>query len=359
MTADASSINYDNEEDFLNPSFLFANNNANDDEQHYNPQDYKLHSANYNTDSTKKENKPNEKKINRSISILWRKTHYIISSELSHNIHSQSIEVIKMKGNFWKVMGYTNNKKNYLYLEEALYLAEKKQLIIYEPIDSNTMASINNDNESNFIDSLTEKFKCLEFKCFYTYVINSISLPCYLVFIKLKSMEYIAFRYHKNIKAFENDLDIYEHLMRNPQLTLLQALISFKLFIPKDGFSKKQSEEMDSIAYVMIRRDRFSVSSKKQGKWFEQKTYFVYGYYKTGDRTLSAKILLKLLEEAKGVPLFIAVVLRSGNVVIEEFTNALVSIKWENIFPVSHDGVVTNHGVIRKEAKKIYEIICM
>ena len=35
------------------------------------------------------------------------------------------VEVTKMRGNFWKICGFSIQQKNYLYPEEALYLAEK------------------------------------------------------------------------------------------------------------------------------------------------------------------------------------------------------------------------------------------
>lgn len=71
-------------------------------------------------------------------------------------------EITKMKGNFWKQMGYSQNGKNYLYPEECLDLIEKRQLLLAVG------------------DSI------LSVKEAYELIISAIGLPCYLTYVKLK-----------------------------------------------------------------------------------------------------------------------------------------------------------------------------
>jgi hypothetical protein len=40
-------------------------------------------------------------------------------------------ELVSMRGNFWRVMGFSSNRRNYLQPEEALLLVEKAQLCVY------------------------------------------------------------------------------------------------------------------------------------------------------------------------------------------------------------------------------------
>ena len=79
-------------------------------------------------------------------------------------------EITKMRGNFWKQSGFSINRRNFLYPEESLRLAEKSQIVIkYEN-------------------------KIIPVSLFYQIVIRRISLPCYLAYIKLKvrCLEYFA-----------------------------------------------------------------------------------------------------------------------------------------------------------------------
>jgi hypothetical protein len=71
-------------------------------------------------------------------------------------------QMVKMKGNFWKSMGFSINGKEFLYPEEALLLLEKNQIII--SLDGHI----------------------IEKSMFYNIVLNFIPLPCYLTYAKLK-----------------------------------------------------------------------------------------------------------------------------------------------------------------------------
>ena len=72
------------------------------------------------------------------------------------------VEVTKLKGNFWKNVGFNSKGTNYLYPEEALFLCEKKQLSV----------------------ELDEKV--LEMRVFYDLVLGSMPYPCYLSYMRLK-----------------------------------------------------------------------------------------------------------------------------------------------------------------------------
>ena len=74
-----------------------------------------------------------------------------------------SIEVIKMKGNFWKTHGYSVKAQSFLYPEESLYLLEKGKIVIH-----------NEKSENVLLPS------------YYASVIDKIDLACYLAYIKLK-----------------------------------------------------------------------------------------------------------------------------------------------------------------------------
>ena len=72
-------------------------------------------------------------------------------------------EIVQMKGNFWRSYGYVLNKRNFLHPEESLLLLERGQVVIRE---SNSQRVV--------------------FCKFYEEIITMISLPCYLVYIKLQ-----------------------------------------------------------------------------------------------------------------------------------------------------------------------------
>jgi len=73
------------------------------------------------------------------------------------------VHVTAMKGNFWRISGFTSEQQDYLYPEEALYLCEKKQLIVH----------------------LNQDVVC-ETPDLYSLVMQDLSLPCYQAYIRLK-----------------------------------------------------------------------------------------------------------------------------------------------------------------------------
>ena len=78
------------------------------------------------------------------------------------------VEVTKMRGNFWRVHGFSENQKSLLYPEEALYLVERQTL---------------------YVENNGELFK---FKDLYEKVLSIIPLACYLTYLKLK-VQYLYF----------------------------------------------------------------------------------------------------------------------------------------------------------------------
>ena len=78
-------------------------------------------------------------------------------------------EITVMRGNFWKCCGFSMNAKCYLFPEEALYLVEKNLIAIYD-----------------------ENKVYIEFNKFYEAILKIISIPCYLTYCKLKSLDYIV-----------------------------------------------------------------------------------------------------------------------------------------------------------------------
>jgi hypothetical protein len=88
------------------------------------------------------------------------------------------VEMIVMKGNFWRVMGFTSQSKNYLYPEEALYLYEKNMLIIVKEKEEKGIEGEGEESEESEI--IYQK------DVIYEMVIKIISLQCYLCYSKLK-----------------------------------------------------------------------------------------------------------------------------------------------------------------------------
>ena len=214
-----------------------------------------------------------------------------------------TVELITMRGNFWRIMGYNANRKNYLQPEEALLLVEKAQLCVSAPGGEQLAAANANANAIKLH---------IPSSVFYEEVLKQVPLPCYLTYVKLKSLEYVTMRHnqYQAPRAFVGDADIYRAMAAQPGDRLLDTLISFDIYAHTANWSKKNMQEMPPTAYVMVQ---------------------------TGDWTPSARLMLRLLEEAKGVPVIFAAVLPSGNLVLEEFTDARHSLDWQNVYARSID----------------------
>jgi len=75
-------------------------------------------------------------------------------------------QVVKLRGNFWRKLGFSINGVNFLYPEETLLLYEKQQLALSKQSDS--------------IENYMNKEQV------YDCVLNAISLSAYLAYFKLK-----------------------------------------------------------------------------------------------------------------------------------------------------------------------------
>lgn len=191
-------------------------------------------------------------------------------------------EITAMRGNFWKCTGFSMNSKNFLYPEEVLYLVEKNLISIY-------------DENNNFID----------FDKFYEMIMNIITLPCYLSYSKLKSLEYVVMRHNKRpMKCFDNESDIVSRIKQNLNDSLLECLVSFDIYRNTKNFSKKNAVESPPYSHVVIVNNEY---------------------------LFSGNILVKLLEEADEVPIIVAAVMSNSNVILEEFTDAIKSLNWDNV----------------------------
>ena len=142
---------------------------------------------------------------------------------------------------------------------------------------------------------------------FYEEILHYVPQACYLTYVKLKSLEYITFRHSSKYppRAFAGDADIFAHIAANPTAGLLESLIAFNIYPQSGTWSKKLMAQIQPTSYVLVM---------------------------TGDWTLSARLKLRLLEEARGVPVIFAAVLPSGNLILEEFTDARFSLDWQNVY---------------------------
>jgi hypothetical protein len=91
-----------------------------------------------------------------------------VSNSLSMGVIIENcVEIIKIKGNYFKSMGYSLHGRNFLHYEEALLLVERRQLAMRR-------------------DTLD-----MTLKESYESITSFISLPCYLTYVKLKVILYI------------------------------------------------------------------------------------------------------------------------------------------------------------------------
>lgn len=98
-----------------------------------------------------------------------RSSYERLHSHMTHSIWRpvlERAEIIKLKGSFFKNMGFAENGAMYLYLEEVQHLAEKSQ--VYMEVD----------------DVILSKEEM------YNLVLKTIPHACYLAYLKLKVHSY-------------------------------------------------------------------------------------------------------------------------------------------------------------------------
>lgn len=149
------------------------------------------------------------------------------------NRYTKVAEVVQMRGNFWRVFGYSVDRKSFLFPEEALLLYERSSMTVEvieyvtDTVIKDTSSSLSpagagvgvgntlevefeNLQEKKAVSTVTKIRKTrYPFQKFYEEVIGIISMPVYLAYTKLKSLDYIVLRHGKNIKAFEGDAQVY------------------------------------------------------------------------------------------------------------------------------------------------------
>lgn len=136
------------------------------------------------------EKENNNKKIKTHIVPNTVEKNKPLSSQFPKNVslaaldgHEDTIHVVKLlslRGNYWKTMGHSGiGGVNLLHLEEALYLMEKRQLLIQH----NPTARLGTSPEHS---DTNEDAVFVTPRQFYELVVKCISLECYLTYVKLK-----------------------------------------------------------------------------------------------------------------------------------------------------------------------------
>ena len=82
----------------------------------------------------------------------------------------RACEVITLRGNFWRIMGFSAGKRMFLYPEEALILVERGQLRVRPSADS---------------------VKHIASSSFYKEVLCTVPQAVILAFNKLRNLDYI------------------------------------------------------------------------------------------------------------------------------------------------------------------------
>lgn len=95
------------------------------------------------------------------------------------NSNDSAFELARLKGGFWRTMGFSIGSRLFLHAEEALYLLERNQLIAVE--------------NGNIVD----------IPYFYDMVLQKrLILPCYMAYLKLKVISFIILIVQSPIAVF-------------------------------------------------------------------------------------------------------------------------------------------------------------
>ena len=205
------------------------------------------------------------------------------------SVCNRYIEMTQMKGNLFRYQGVTVKGKEMLFPEEALYSVEKASMYVHRGED------------------LLAKIKS---SIFFQDVMNLIPQECYLAYSRLRSLEYIVRRHSlnadHNMYAFKSELDAYHYLKEHRDRSILDSMVSFDVYACRQGWSKRNVADGKGPppdAFVVV------VSQ---------------------DHTLSARLMLTLLKQSKGIPIMVAAIMPTGHMMLQEFTDASISLNWEN-----------------------------
>lgn len=90
-------------------------------------------------------------------------------------------EVVEMSGKFWSKFGFSINRRDFLFPEEALYLAEQGSVIVVPSPSSST-----NPDHTAANTASKAPIEAIPLRQFYATVMQSIPPPVYLAYVKLK-----------------------------------------------------------------------------------------------------------------------------------------------------------------------------
>ena len=217
------------------------------------------------------------------------------SAETTWLPEQRLVVVNKMRGSYWRYMGFTHNGNDFMFPEEALILLERGQLIINK-------SPVENENKDAFIHPHHRRFQLMDF---YDIVMTTcVPLQCYLTYVKLKGLQYIARRHvQEKLICIESESQLYELHKKFPNHKLLDIAVSFDIYPNSRTMSKRKIAESKANSYVIV---------------------------VTCSHTFSSKLLFRLLDEADGVPLLFAYVSETGNVILEEFADAFIALDLNN-----------------------------
>jgi hypothetical protein len=236
------------------------------------------------------------------------------------------VELITLRGNFWRIMGFTQLQKQLLNPEEALLLVEKSQLIVRPKVRNASVSGSGTDSTSQVgVHSLAFGGKAAKANTpripaqhFYQEVLQFVPLACMLTYDKLKSYDYITLRHRRHngnvshpLKAFSCDAEVYAHMRAHPKQDILETLVSFDIYANLTGWTKKGYLDITNVG---------DPAKRPHGHVVVQ----------TGAWTMNSRVVSHLLAASKGVPIIFAAVLPSGNLILEEFTDARTSLTWSN-----------------------------
>lgn len=219
-----------------------------------------------------------------------------------------AVEVLTLRGNYWRVMGWSEDRMMFLNPEEALLLVERGQLRVKSSADAE---------------------KHIPTALFYSEILKTVPLAANLVFAKLKSMDYVVLRHkYRNcdesgqnllLHSFSCDADIQRVLKQaDPKAPLLETVVAFDIYPNTSSWSKK-----------VIRN--WSMGSGGEGSI---KAPCGHVIVLTGDWTINGRLMAYLLKASKGVPIICAAVLPSGSLILEEFTDGRQSLNWDNEYAI-------------------------
>jgi hypothetical protein len=214
----------------------------------------------------------NEKTVSRSI---WLEENKLA---LITDIH----------GKFWRMMGFTCNGKSLLQPEEALFLLERGQLIVEKHmLDADENEKLHPHHRRYILSD------------FYDLIVKeTIPFDCYLVYLKLRSLNYVVVRHIKQrIVAIDSDEFLLELKTRFDCTRLLDAAVSFNIYMNSREFKKTNLVTTGPLAHVIVI---------------------------SGRHTLSAHTIIQLLDESSEIPIVFAFICPSGSVLLEEFADASV-----------------------------------